>query len=220
MFDNAATSPIFINHSDTNIIRIMFRTSSLVSILYYSSSALAVTVVPLTLNLPKPYKSDATPAISDYDLLVKINPSLETANHPKENVLQSIYSREGGINATNRIYAAQHSFVRGAIDASATHQHLILRPDDAWFTILTQLGFYMRKNKDSRLVQDMWDSFDGKPPPKKNAWVFAVYAQDFYVEGLFNKSSKASWLKDWVKAPSGKNLSYMPASSVHFSIVS
>jgi hypothetical protein len=191
----------------------MFRAFSLLSIVCYSTSILAVTVIPLTLSLPKPYTTDATPAISDYDLLIKINPELKRANGPDEIVLQSIYSRGGGINATNGIYAAQDSFVRGAIDASATHQHLVLRPDDVWFTILTQLGFYMRKHKDDQLVKDMWDSSNEKPPIN-NGWVLVAYGQNLFVESVFNRSSKASWLKDWLQ-PKFPSLPNRPMGTVN-----
>jgi hypothetical protein len=177
----------------------IFRPLFLYFILYFSTCTFAITVIPLTLNLPKPYKADATPVTSDYDLLVKINPSLERANGSIENLWQSIYTKDGGINATNGIYAAQDSFVRGAIDASAKHQHLVVRPDDVWFTILTQLSFYMRKHKDDQLVRDMWDNFDGKLPPRNDGWTLFAYGQNLFVEMVFQQRSKATWLMDWVQ---------------------
>lgn len=61
----------------------------------------------------------------------------------------------GGINKTNGIYAAQDSLIRSAIDAGAKHQHLVLRSDDNWFTILSQLSFYMRRHEDDELVRNM-----------------------------------------------------------------
>jgi hypothetical protein len=35
--------------------------------------------------------------------------------------------------------------VRATIEAFGWHQHLIVRPDEVWFTILTQMNFYMYK---------------------------------------------------------------------------
>jgi hypothetical protein len=130
-----------------------------------------------------------------------------------EFVVRSIYSKGRLIDETSGIYAAQDSFVRGAIDASAMHQHLVLRPDDVWFTILTQLGFYMRKHKDDQLVRDIWASFDGKPPPKNDGWVLFGYYQNRFVESVFNQRSKASWLKDWVR-PTVPTLPNRPMGTV------
>jgi hypothetical protein len=67
MLGKAASPFIFINQPDTNIAKMMFRSLSILSLLHYSSSTLTVTVVPLTLTLPKPYKSDVAPAVSEYD---------------------------------------------------------------------------------------------------------------------------------------------------------
>jgi hypothetical protein len=178
-------------------------------VIYFSTCTFAVTVIPLTLNFPKPYPSDATPATSDNDLLAKIDPSLGHVyglkgpvipdNEPAEMLFASIYSSGGGINATDRIYAAQDSFVRGAIDASANHQHLVFRPDDVWFTILTQLGFYMRKYKDDQLVRDMWDNWEEKPPPPNNFYMFLTGNHNQWVDIVFQQRSKAKWLIDWVR---------------------
>jgi hypothetical protein len=103
------------------MIMAISRAPFIYSILRLSTFTFAVIVIPLTLNLPKPYESTALPATSDYDLLVNINPNLKRANGPKEILTQSIDTMQGGINVKSGIYAAQDSFVRGAIDASAKH---------------------------------------------------------------------------------------------------
>jgi hypothetical protein len=81
-------------------------------------------------------------------------------------------------NWNNNIYEGQDSFVRGAIDASSKHQHLALRPDDVWYTDLTQLSFYMRKNKYDKLVQDIWNNSGGKAPPRSSEWVLISSIMD------------------------------------------
>jgi hypothetical protein len=180
----------------------IFRALLLHSILYYCIRTFAITVIPFAPGLPKPYESDVQPATSDYDLLLKINPSI---NQPQSDgtrgifVPGSVYSMSGGINATSGIYAAQDSVVRGAIDASAKHQHLQLRPDDVWITILTQLGFYMRKRKDDKLVQNMWNNFDGQVPPTSIDWSWYLHRINEWVEFQFTRRSKVDWLKDWVQ---------------------
>lgn len=95
-------------------------------IYYFSTCTFAVTVVPSTFNLPKAYKSDDGPVTLDFDLLSKINPSLcpvvsldspIVANAvPSESIWASAFPK-----TTDGIYAAQDSFVRGAIDASAKY---------------------------------------------------------------------------------------------------
>ncbi|CAF9903874.1 MAG: hypothetical protein GOMPHAMPRED_000591 [Gomphillus americanus] len=44
------------------------------------------------------------------------------------------------------ISASSHGFVRGVFDAYCGHHHLIIRPEDVWFAILTQLSFYVNAN--------------------------------------------------------------------------
>jgi hypothetical protein len=109
----------------------------------------AVTVIPLTLNLPKPYESAVPPATSDSDLLSKL---LADANL-NNNAFFSPFARERfSKTPLSGIYAAQDSFFHGAIDAGAKHQHLVIQPQDVWFTVLKQLSFYMRKHKDEKEV--------------------------------------------------------------------
>jgi hypothetical protein len=177
----------------------IFRSFLIHSILSYCT--LSVTVIPLALNLPKPYPNDVVPVASDHDLLVKIAPGLEL-NGQKHHVATSSYSYgpwSNGINKTSGLYAGQDSFVRGAIDASARQQHLVLRPDDVWYTILTQLGFYLRKHKDDQTVRGIWDNFDGRPLPKNNGWVWIAGGMDYVLNMVFKQRSKANWLSDWVR---------------------
>jgi hypothetical protein len=118
---------------------------------------IAVTVVPLTLNTPQPYESNVKPAYSEYDLLWKLDPQLI----PKETYpfvngkfnpqlvrnedLQidindfSSHSSYGptAINETSGIYESKDSLVHSAIEAGIKKQHLVMRPEDVWFTILT-----------------------------------------------------------------------------------
>lgn len=178
-------------------------------IVHLSACTFAVTVIPTTLNLPRPYPSEVKPVTADYELLAKLDPKLEPVygltgpyfpdNLPAEVVMASTWSISSGrINATDRIYAEQDSFVRGAIEASAKHQHLAFRPDDVWFTILTQRGFYMQEHKDEQLVRDMWDSWEGQPFSANNAWLMIAGEQNQWVDYEFQQRSKAKWLLDWV----------------------
>ncbi|RSL45598.1 hypothetical protein CEP53_010703 [Fusarium sp. AF-6] len=46
----------------------------------------------------------------------------------------------------NGIYPAANGFVRAVWEAYNDHHHLLIRPEDVWFSILTQLNFYINKN--------------------------------------------------------------------------
>lgn len=44
------------------------------------------------------------------------------------------------------ITPSQHGFVMTAVEAYSDHLHLIIRPEDVWFAILTQLSFYINEH--------------------------------------------------------------------------
>ncbi|EEU46208.1 uncharacterized protein NECHADRAFT_79491 [Fusarium vanettenii 77-13-4] len=46
----------------------------------------------------------------------------------------------------NLIHPAKNSFVNAVWEAYNNHHHLFIRPEDVWFSILTQLSFYINKN--------------------------------------------------------------------------
>jgi hypothetical protein len=175
--------------------------AAIVSSLIYH--ILAVTVIPLTLNLPRPYESDAKPVRNDSDLLYKLDPGFAARKGSTNVVLGSNYGVAGRLrpdmNWTDNIYEGQDSFVRGAIDASSKHQHLTLRPDDVWYTALTQLSFYLRKHKNDKLIQDIWNSFEGKAPPRNNEWVLISSTMDQWTNSRFKERDRTNWLLDWVR---------------------
>jgi hypothetical protein len=154
----------------------------------------AVTVIPLTLNIPKPYESTEAPVTSDNDLLSKLH-----AGAPLDS--QASYSSYTGELFQKipliGVYSSQDSFVRGTIDASAKHQHLVIQPQDVWLTILTQLSFYLRKHKDDEEVAEIWDNLEGEPA--EPMWSLWMQALDTWVRDQFNRRSRASWLLDWVR---------------------
>jgi Domain of unknown function (DUF4419) len=165
---------------------------------------LAVTVIPLTLNLPKPYESTIPPASSESDLLLKLHADTTLNN-------QLLFSNLGvpnNINKTSGIYASHDSFVRGAIDAGAKHQHLAIQPQDVWITILKQVGAYIGKHKDDKEVSDKWDDSKAKYKRGFQDMIFA-YFFDLSIAEQFNQSSKTNWLVDWVR-PNFGTVSHLP----------
>jgi hypothetical protein len=165
----------------------MALTRALLHISIFSHCALAVTVIPLTPSFPKPYQSDEKPISSSKDLLSKLE--LGMAN---DTVYYSSYNGQDP-----GIYASQDSFVRGAIDAGAKHQHLMVRPQDVWLTILKQLGSYMRKHKDDKEVQAIWDNHDGATTFPLHFMV--MNGMDRWMELQFQRRNKTEWLMDWVR---------------------
>ena len=45
--------------------------------------------------------------------------------------------------------ASTNGFVKSAIHAYSCHHHLIIRPEDVWFAIITQLGFYVNRHAEA-----------------------------------------------------------------------
>ncbi|CDO68663.1 hypothetical protein BN946_scf184790.g12 [Trametes cinnabarina] len=58
------------------------------------------------------------------------------------------------------LYPRTNGFVRTVLDAYAMHHHLILRPDDVWIAILTQLCFYV--NAHAEELRGHFVAHDGK----------------------------------------------------------
>lgn len=50
------------------------------------------------------------------------------------------------LNTENAILSSSNGFVRGAVMACSYHQHLLMRPEDIWFAILTQFSIYINKH--------------------------------------------------------------------------
>ncbi|KAH7111229.1 hypothetical protein EDB81DRAFT_671687 [Dactylonectria macrodidyma] len=49
----------------------------------------------------------------------------------------------GSMSPDDAIYPSENGFVWAVTHAYSHHHHLVLRPEDVWFAILVQLGFYM-----------------------------------------------------------------------------
>ncbi|KAM9993933.1 hypothetical protein ACTFIZ_011899 [Dictyostelium cf. discoideum] len=58
------------------------------------------------------------------------------------------------------IGCGSNSFVYSAWESYNNHHHLVLRPDNIWMAILTQLSFYINKNSEE--LRDKFVDFNGK----------------------------------------------------------
>ena len=56
---------------------------------------------------------------------------------------QLVQSSFEGLGREDRIYATKNGFVHAVMEAYNEHHRLVIRPEDVWFAILTQLGSYI-----------------------------------------------------------------------------
>jgi hypothetical protein len=144
----------------------------------------AVTVVPATLHLPKAHEKLADPITSDFKLLVHSIPDLAPFSSEKPVALQGLFGVMSSINGSG-VHPYRDSFVRGSIDAFVQHQHFVIRPDEVWFTILTQLNFYLRSHRDSKEVREKieyQDYFDVSLASYMDIGAWAVTVVEFGIK--------------------------------------
>ncbi|KAK7751603.1 hypothetical protein SLS62_006428 [Diatrype stigma] len=71
---------------------------------------------------------------------------------------QLIQSSFAGLRRDDRVYATKNGFVHACMEAYNEHHRLVIRPEDVWFAILTQLGCYVNAHaeelRDILLVSD------------------------------------------------------------------
>ncbi|KAL1839895.1 hypothetical protein VTJ49DRAFT_1030 [Mycothermus thermophilus] len=109
-------------------------------------------VVILPGGTPKPLVLPS-PSAQSFDAILRDSAPSEFPNSTV-NILLSSYSgtlEPDGVETANisDIFPSGSSFIRGAIQAWGEHLHLEIRPDEVWFTILTQLNFYMEANAEA-----------------------------------------------------------------------
>jgi hypothetical protein len=149
----------------------------------FLSSLLAVTVIPSTLALPRPYVNKTKPATSNEVLFHNILRTTDKVGIFADGA-QDVWRSEGDL------YASQDSFVRGFIEAAVQHQHLVIHPEDVWFTILTQMSFWLGRS--------------GKPgdaqanASRAYSWGEFSFAMEKTMENEFRLKDKSNSL-DWVK---------------------
>lgn len=93
---------------------------------------------------------------------------MESAKAILEHACPTEYRRCKGIvqssfdkfSAETSIYPSSNGFVRAAIAAYSGHHHLTIRPEDVWFAILTQLGFFV--NGHAEELRSFFVSHEGR----------------------------------------------------------
>ncbi|KAL2112976.1 hypothetical protein VUR80DRAFT_5880 [Thermomyces stellatus] len=87
------------------------------------------------------------------------------------------------------------SFLRGAIQAWAEHRHLVLRPEEVWFTILVQMNFYMGSHAEE--IRDLFVAHDGKETILVEDFTWRLVLERFQYE--IQDRVKTDWLLDWIQ---------------------
>jgi hypothetical protein len=153
---------------------------------------LAVIVIPLSLTVPQLYKNTTRPVLSGYELVSRIVPSLnDRIVSPDANLSWR------GKNKSYTIYPARDSLIRGSIEAGIQHQHLAIRPDDVWLTILSQMNFYLKRHRMEKVVLDKFDNIQGNSHFMFVSLVFMVPDYPFALE--MRQRNKTGWLIDWIQ---------------------
>jgi hypothetical protein len=132
------------------------------------------------------------PVASDRELLL-----LSTESKIPATNIQMLMSSHPNLTARDNIHASSDGFVRGTIEAWAQHQHLVIRPDDVWFTILTQMNFYMTKNGDKPEIREVFVSHEGK----EKIFVAADTLEGGVIQFQYEiqKRVKTEWLLEWIQ---------------------
>lgn len=159
----------------------------------------AAGVVILPGGTPKPPMLPANPiSPTDYDSILRNSAASEFPNSTV-NIILSSYSgtlepsRAETANATE-IFPSADSFLRGAIQAWGEHLHLEIRPEEVWFTILTQLNFYMEAN--SEKVRHLFVKHDGQETiyVEDTSWTAVLLR----FKDEIQKRVLTPWLRDWI----------------------
>ena len=110
------------------------------------------------------------------DSLDLLNRACEKESEKCVKLLQSSF--DSNLGAT--IQPSTNGFVHGSILAYSQHHHLQIRPEDVWFAIISQIGFYI--NCHSEELRGMFVAHKGKKELEVEMAGSNRYAVDF---GLF-----------------------------------
>lgn len=116
--------------------------------------------MPITIR-PAPhganeFSSSAKPADNSWQLLKRTCPK-ESRRVKDQQIIQSSFEK---LVPESNVHSSKNGFVDGAVAAYCDHQHLVIRPDDVWITILSQFSIYVNEN--SEKLRDHFVAHEGK----------------------------------------------------------
>jgi len=115
--------------------------------------------MPITIN-PAPHGANEfhayTPVANARELLSQSCPK-EIKKIKNDHIIQTSFQ---DVTSETNIYPSQNGFVDTVVKAYNEHQHLEIRPEDVWFSILSQLNIYINENAEA--LRDMFVSHQGQ----------------------------------------------------------
>ncbi|KAF4419343.1 hypothetical protein FACUT_11511 [Fusarium acutatum] len=111
-----------------------------------------------------------------------------------ENTASLLASSFDDLSGRN-IFPSSDGFVRGAVEAWAKHEHLILRPDEVWFEVLAQMNVYMSTH--SEALRHLFVDHSGREKITVEGFSWDGIIGAF--RGEIQSRVKTGWLLDWIK---------------------
>lgn len=143
-------------------------------------------------RVAEPYKSESWRKSSNdrHEILAGL-----TTSHKPAKLLQS------SVDGTKDILQMKNGFVQGVLLAYNKHHHLVIRPDDVWIAILSQLNFYI--NTHSEELRDKFVAHEGKKKLTLVSDATTVEGTDFgnlavQLSGQIHENIKDKSLVPWV----------------------
>ena len=150
----------------------------------------AADVTVITGADPKPFTG--IPAVTSADQFFRTTLLDEFYNSSASILMSSLDNTT--LTAQAGIRPSSESFVRGAIQAWGEHQHLVIRPEEVWFSILVQMNFYMNKHAED--VRHLFVNFEGQQTIHIQDWNWYNVLIRFKDE--IQSRVKTPWLLDWI----------------------
>lgn len=133
----------------------------------------------------------------DSSAFFKASASAEFALNNTQLLMSSFDAYDTRLTAASNVYPSTDSFVRGAIQAWGEHQHLVVRPDEVWFTILVQMNFYMNAHANDSDVRSKFVNHEGQEVIYIEDWTWYQVLERFQYE--IQARVKTDWLLDWIR---------------------
>ncbi|KAM0546010.1 hypothetical protein ACHAPJ_011024 [Fusarium lateritium] len=156
-------------------------------LLWLTGLATASITVQVSNVEPLPLRNEGI-AVSAEDLFRRSCPE---EVDPLPTLLASSFDDEA---FTRNMYPSSDGFVRGAVEAWAQHQHLVLRPDEVWFEILAQMNFWMSAHAED--LRGLFVSHGGREKIVVEGFSWEDVVGAF--GGEIQKRVRTEWLLDWI----------------------
>lgn len=139
---------------------------------------------------PKPYTGEV--AIASEEAFFKQSAPNEFFNNTAKVIMTSLSATN--MSTSSDLQPSGDSFIRGAIQAWGEHLHLVIRPEEVWFTILVQMNFYMISHSEE--IRSLFVNHTGQQD---------IYIEDHSWYGVLirfqteiQKRINTDWLLNWI----------------------